>query len=327
MLGGKSVKRVIKGIILIILQGIFLCSNVTVKAEELYDGHTFRMISILNDEVVAPYIEIEDKHGYCYDFTKDVPNYDQFVRVQNHEDDIVLAMLYHGHKENSERLREEYGITEDEAIALTQAAIWHYREGWGEDKIVHPYMRELIKRGLNKELPPKQLTLQEDKLKYLRKDGYFETELIDTDGFEGNFTIRAKDNVVALDSNGRERYRYRIGESFKLRNYGEDNTDTINITGDMNVLELDLYDSLDDTVQDVIATQYVPVSFDVDYAVESVASREMRESKSRERSINSNQDNLVKTSDLQSLVIITMMIIFIGIAIYIGTKEISRNKR
>ena len=30
-----------------------------------------------------------------------------------------------------------------------------------------------------------------------------------------------------------------------------DNTDTINITGDMNVLELDLYDSLDDTVQDL----------------------------------------------------------------------------
>jgi len=307
------VKRAIKGIILILLQGIFLCSNVIVKAETIYDGHTIRTISIFNDKVDAPYIEIEDKHGYCYDYTKDVPEYDQFVRVE-HNDDRILAILYHGYTENSESLREKYNLTEDEAIALTQAAIWYIREGWGQEKVVHPYMQELIDKGLKKEIPSKELKLEENKLKYKKIGNYYETELIGTEGFEGNFTIKTTNNAVVLDSNNRERYTYRIGESFKVRNYGEDHTDTIDITGDMNVLELDLFNSLDDSVQDVISTQYIPKDFTLRFDVLSTKS-------------NNTKDSLVKTSDSQNLMAIIITISAMGVALYIIVKELSRNKR
>lgn len=281
-------------IILLILVSI----PMLVSADEIYYiGDSTRHVFLRNKSVGVPYITIDgQQQAYCADFYKKTPSQNKYVKVE-YEDDGIISLLYNGYLHDFVDLKEKYSLTDEETLVLTQLAIWKYIENWEKSNEDHPYVDEMLSLAENKEIDKKEFAIDENALIFEKAGEYKETKVINTKGGSGKFVIKAEnDNLIALDMNGNIRYEYEVGESFKIRKLVQNKeSDKIIITGNNEVLSMDLYASEDRSVQDLIVPVKKSDNFTFNYTIKE-------------------GENVVQTGDEE---FIYLMVILAGIVVYI----------
>lgn len=246
----KVLKRVIAILIMV------LCIPINIGAlEEKYIGRTSRSIKSIgdNDNFVVPYITINNNQGYCYDMYLKAPKNIEYSK-EFLEDQKVMNMIYAGYPFDGMGLKAKYNVSEDDELTFTQVAIWYYREGLDRSELTSKYVLELLDIGNQDIIPKKSFAIDEGSLMFRNQDKYLETDIINTSGYKGNFTIKTEGNLKAFDSNNNEKYSFNVGEGFKLRKLADGITSgSFSIKADVENVSIEYYVPIDDeTHQDII---------------------------------------------------------------------------
>lgn len=246
--------KVLKKVIAILI--IVICIPINIGAqEESYIGKTSRSIKSIgdNDNFVVPYITINNNQGYCYDMYLEAPKNIEYKK-EILEDQKVMNMIYAGYPFNGMGLKEKYNISEDDELTFTQVAIWYYREGLDRSELTSKYVLELLDIWDRDIIPKKSFAIDEDLLVFNARGKYLETNMINTYGYKGTFTINTNGNIKVMDVNNNERYEFNVGEKFKLIKDADGiTTGNFSIKANVDKISIEYYVPIDDeTYQDII---------------------------------------------------------------------------
>lgn len=258
---------------------IMMIPTMAIAEEYNYIGNSDRNIALREDfaKMNIPYITAKDENGntqvYCAEYKKKVPKnikYKKYEGGSEYDTEGILAILYHGYPKNSTKMQEKYRLSDDDALALTQYALWNYLEGWDKPQIDEPYSLELLRKAENKEYIKQEFKIDENQLYYKETPEFLETNLISTSGPKGSFTVKTSEGIKTYDSDGRERYNYKIGESFMLRNVSQKKGEsTFAIAADYNKEEVNIYVPEDEEYQNLIAiamnTKSINYAYNISY--------------------------------------------------------------
>lgn len=283
---------------------ILMLLPVTVKGEEYdYIGNSNEELYLKNGTMAIPYINVNDIQVYCAEYDKEVPKhirYKKFEGGKEYDTTGILAIIYNGYPKNISNLQEKYSLSNEEALMYTQYALWNYIQGWDRNMIDNKYAAELLLKADNKDFHKEEFSINESKMFFKDIDGSFETDFVDSYGLKGKFVIKTDDTVKVYDEEGRERYNYNIGESFKLRKVSsQKENSTIVIDLESETLDMDLYEPIDSSYQDLITASTNVEEIEKRYVVTG------EETKTR---------GIVQTADNE---LIYLLLIILGCGIYI----------
>ena len=204
--------------------------------------------------VTIPPFTLDSNVAYCMNALKSHPVNEVYTPNGSYDNDSYLrALAYYGYGLNKTGLREKHGITEEEARAYTQFAIWEYIEtGYFAPKS-YPYLDELVSLAKNTGIPSPQFNLGTSNPNVNESGGLQVSDVITTSSnYKGTFTFPSDDNVFSVDTNGQRKNTFNIGESFKVvAKAGVKGNISKNITVNVQDVTLLRYVPNNSTVQDL----------------------------------------------------------------------------
>lgn len=201
--------------------------------------------SIVSGVTIPPFT-LDGNTAYCMNALKDFPVSHTYTSSGSYDADPYLrALAYYGYGSNKTNLKEKHSVTDEQARAYTQFAIWDYIENGYFANKSYPYLDELRSLAKNTGVPSIQFNLSKTNPTITSSGGFQTSELITTSSnYTGTFTFPSDSNVYSVDSNGQKKNTFNIGESFKV--VGLD-TVTGGLTRNITV-----------NVQDVTLLKFVP---------------------------------------------------------------------
>lgn len=201
--------------------------------------------SIVSGITIAPFT-LDGDVAYCMNALKDFPNMHNYTASGSYDSDPYLrALAYYGYGLNKTNLKEKHSVTDEQARAYTQFAIWDYIETGYFSPKSYPYLDELRSLAKNTGIPTIQFNISKTSPSITESGGLQTSETITTSSnYKGTFTFPSDSNVYSVNTSGTKQNTFNIGESFKI--VGTD-TVTGSLTKNITV-----------NIQDVTLLKFVP---------------------------------------------------------------------
>lgn len=174
--------------------------------------------------IKIPPITIDGKIAYCARALKEFPVNTYYGTSYADSDVKLRSLLYHGYPNNASGLQAQYGLSNDQARQYTQFAMWKLLgfvgPGLAYADRIHPYSEALLAKANSGDLDGYDkpiFNLSDSSLISIQKDGYQETEIINTSGTTGTFTFPSTEEIWSVDVNGNKKSTFNVGDSFKVR--------------------------------------------------------------------------------------------------------------
>lgn len=201
--------------------------------------------SVVNGVTIAPFT-LDGDVAYCMNALKDFPVMHNYTAAGSYDSDSFLrAIAYYGYGANKTGLKEKHSLTDEEARAFTQFAIWDYIEkGYFANKS-YPYLDELRSLAKNTGVPSIEFDISKTSPTISDSGSLQTSEVITTSSnYKGTITFPSDANVYSVNTSGTKQNTFNIGESFKIVG-----VDSVNGTLTKNITV---------NIQDVTLLKFIP---------------------------------------------------------------------
>lgn len=189
----------------------------SLKSRATYVGTTGLADTTILPPLKIPPHTVSGELAYCMQGEKASPIDTPMTLDGTYDSDaFIRGVLYYGYPFNATSLKEKHGLTDWQAQAMTQFAIWYYYNPVYFAPKSHPYLDEL--RSLSASASPSATMRLSTANPNISISGNTQvSEVVNTSSsYQGVFSFPSDANVYTTDVNGNKKSSFTIGESFKI---------------------------------------------------------------------------------------------------------------